>query len=54
MLCNLFKIFGDVEYDTREHWSYQAGLSYTLTQSLAATALWDSNYNVGAGVVARF
>ncbi len=47
-------LFGNVEYDTREKWSYQAGLSYTLTQSLSATALWDTHYGVGAGINVRF
>ena len=54
MLTPRIGIFGDVEYDTREQWSYQAGLSYTLTKSLSATALWDSNYGVGAGFTFRF
>lgn len=47
-------IFGEVEYDTRDDWSYQAGLSYMLTKSLSATTLWDSDYGVGAGVTVRF
>jgi FtsP/CotA-like multicopper oxidase with cupredoxin domain len=54
MLTPRIGIFGDVEYDTREQWSYQAGLSYTLKQSLSATALWDSHYGVGAGITLRF
>ena len=36
------------------HLLYQAGLSYTLTQALSATALWDSDYGVGAGLTIRF
>jgi FtsP/CotA-like multicopper oxidase with cupredoxin domain len=47
-------IFGEVEYDTRDHWSYQAGMSYLLTEHLSATALWDSEYGVGAGATIRF
>ncbi|MEY4245247.1 MAG: hypothetical protein RLZZ245_2832 [Verrucomicrobiota bacterium] len=54
MLTPRIGIFVDVEYDTREQWFYQAGLSYTLTQSLSATALWDSNFGVGAGFTIRF
>ena len=54
MLTPRIGIFGDVEYDTREQWSYQAGLSYTLAQSLSVTALWDSDYDVGAGLTIRF
>ncbi|MGL5018620.1 MAG: multicopper oxidase domain-containing protein [Luteolibacter sp.] len=54
MLTPRIGIFGDVEYDTREHSSYQTGLSYTLTKSLSATALWDSNYGLGAGFTIRF
>jgi hypothetical protein len=54
MLTPRIGIFGDVEFDTREKWSYQAGLSYTLTQYLSATALWDSHYGVGAGLTIRF
>ena len=54
MLTPRLSIFGEVEYDTRDNWSYQAGLSYLLTKSLSATALWDSNYGVGAGMTVRF
>ena len=54
MLTPRIGIFGDVEFDSREQWSYQAGLIYTLTQSLSVTALWDSNYGVGAGFTLRF
>jgi len=54
MLTPRLGIFGEVEYDTRENWSYQGGLSYTLTQYLSATALWDSDYGVGAGITLRF
>jgi len=43
-----------VEYDTIENWSYQAGLTYALTQYVSATALWDSDYGVGAGLTIRF
>ena len=54
MLTPRIGIFGHVEYDTREQWSYQAGLRYTLTQSLSASTLWDSDYGVGAGFSIRF
>ncbi len=54
MLTPRLGIFGEVEYDTHEKWSYQAGASYALTQYLSATALWDSHYGVGAGVTIRF
>ena len=54
MLTPRLGIFGEVEYDTLEKWSYQAGASYALTQYLSATALWDSHYGVGAGVTIRF
>lgn len=54
MLTPRLGIFGEVEYDTLEQWSYQAGTSYTLTQYLSATALWDSKYGVGAGLTFRF
>ncbi|MGL5017775.1 MAG: multicopper oxidase domain-containing protein [Luteolibacter sp.] len=54
MLTPRLGIFGEVEYDTMEKWSYQAGMSYTLTQYLSATALWDSQYGVGAGFTIRF
>lgn len=54
MLTPRLGIFGEVEYDTLENWFYQAGLSYTLTQYVSATALWDSDYGVGAGFTIRF
>jgi hypothetical protein len=54
MLTPRLAIFGEVEYDTHEDWSYQGGASYRLTQSLSATALWDSAYGVGAGLTIRF
>jgi len=54
MLTPRLGIFAEVEYDTHEKWSYQGGASYRLTQSLSATALWDSVYGVGAGLTVRF
>jgi len=54
MLTPRLGIFGEIEYDTRESWSYQAGISYLLTKSFSATALWDSQYGVGAGMTVRF
>jgi hypothetical protein len=54
MLTPRLSIFGEIEYDTRDYWSYQAGLSYLLTKSISATALGDSDYDVGAGVTVRF
>lgn len=54
MLTPRLGIFGEVEYDTLEKWSYQAGVSYALTQYLSTTALWDSEYGVGAGLTFRF
>jgi FtsP/CotA-like multicopper oxidase with cupredoxin domain len=54
MLTPRLSVFGEMEYDTRDDWSYQAGLSYLLTRYLSATALWDSDYGVGAGVTVRF
>lgn len=54
MLTPRLGVFGEVEYDTREQWSYQAGVSYMLTQYISATSLWDSDYGLGAGVTIRF
>jgi FtsP/CotA-like multicopper oxidase with cupredoxin domain len=54
MLTPRLGIFGEVEYDTREKWSSQAGLSYILTEYLSATTLWDSDYGFGAGLTIRF
>ena len=54
MLTPRLGIFGEAEYDTREKWSYQTGLSYTLTRSISATTLWDSDYGFGAGFTLRF
>ena len=54
MLTPRLGIFGEVEFDTDEKWSSQAGMSYALTQYLSTTALWDSEYNAGAGLTLRF
>jgi CopA family copper-resistance protein len=54
MLTPRLSLFGEVEYDTRDDWSYQTSLSYMLTKSFSATALWDSDYGLGAGVTIRF
>jgi CopA family copper-resistance protein len=54
MLTPRLGIFGEVEYDTREKWSSQAGLSYLISQYFSATALWDSDYGFGAGITLRF
>jgi FtsP/CotA-like multicopper oxidase with cupredoxin domain len=54
MLTPRLGIFAEAEYDTLEDWSYQAGMSYALTQYVSATALWDSKYGVGAGFTIRF
>jgi len=54
MLTPRLGIFGEAEYDTLEDWSYQAGMSYTLTQYISATALWDSTYGLGAGFTIHF
>ena len=54
MLTPRLGIFGEMEYDTHEDWSYQAGASYLINEYVSATALWDSKYGVGAGVTLRF
>jgi FtsP/CotA-like multicopper oxidase with cupredoxin domain len=54
MLTPRLGIFGEVEYDTVENWSYQAGISYALTQYISATTLWDSDFGVGAGFTVSF
>ncbi len=54
MLTPRLSIFGEVEYDTHDKWSSQVGLGYILTQYISATALWDSDYGVGAGLTIRF
>ena len=54
MLTPRLGIFGEVEYDTREKWSYQAGASYLINANLSATTLWDSKYGVGAGITFRY
>jgi hypothetical protein len=54
MLTPRLGIFGDTEYDTREKWSYQGGMSYLINENLSATTLWDSNYGLGAGVTFKF
>ena len=47
-------IFGDAEYDTREKWSGQAGMSYMINENISATGLWDSDYGVGGGFTIKF
>lgn len=54
MLTPRLGIFGEVEFDTRDQWSYQAGLSYILTPYVSATTLWDSDHGAGAGLTIRF
>lgn len=54
MLTPRLGIFGDAEYDTREKWSGQAGMSYMLNENVSATALWDSAYGVGGGFTIKF
>jgi hypothetical protein len=54
MLTPRLGLFGEGEYDTREKWSSQAGLSYILNEYLSATALWDSDFGWGAGVTVKF
>jgi hypothetical protein len=54
MLTPRLGIFGETEYDTREKWSYQGGMSYLINENLSATMLWDSNYGAGAGVTFKF
>ncbi len=54
MLAPRLGISGEAEYDTRKKWAYQGSLNYILTQYVSATALWDSDYGLGAGVTIRF
>ena len=54
MLTPRLSLFGEAEYDTREKWQFQTGVSYTLTENIAATALWDTNYGAGVGMTVRF
>jgi len=54
MLTPRVGIFGEAQYDTRESWSYQGGLSYMLHENLSATSLWDSDYGLGAGFTIQF
>lgn len=54
MLTPRLGIFGEAEYDTREKWSGQAGMSYMINENLSATGLWDSTYGVGGGFTFRF
>jgi CopA family copper-resistance protein len=54
MLTPRLGIFGDAEYDTREKWSGQAGMSYLINENISATGLWDSTYGVGGGFTIKF
>jgi CopA family copper-resistance protein len=54
MLTPRLGLFGEGEYDTREKWTSQAGLSYILNEYLSATVAWDSDFGWGAGVTVKF
>ena len=54
MLTPRLGIFGDAEYDTREKWSGQAGMSYMINENISATGLWDSDYGIGGGFTIKF
>ena len=54
MLTPRIGIFGEAEFDTREKWSYQSGVSYMINENLSATGLWHSNFGVGGGLTFRF
>ncbi len=54
MLTPRIGVFGEVEFDTRESWSYQTGASYLINGNLSLTGLWDSKYGFGAGLTANF
>lgn len=54
MLTPRLGIFGEVEFDTQEYWSGQAGTSYLINENFSATGLWDSNYGWGAGLTFKF
>ncbi|MET0262083.1 MAG: multicopper oxidase domain-containing protein [Rariglobus sp.] len=47
-------LFSSVEYDTAQDFSWQAGLTYTLTQTLSLIATHDSHCGTGAGIALRF
>lgn len=46
--------FGEAEYDSREKWSGQTGLSYLVTKALSAKVQWHSDHGWGGGVQMRF
>ena len=49
MLTPRLGVFGELEYDSHEDWSYQGGASYLINQTVSVTALWDSKYGGGSG-----
>ncbi|MEO5915395.1 MAG: multicopper oxidase domain-containing protein [Luteolibacter sp.] len=54
MLTPRLGIFGEVEYDTHDKWSSQAGFSYLINQYFSVTTIWDTDYGLGAGITVRF
>ncbi len=54
MLTPRLSVFGNMEFDTRDQWSTQAGISYMINANVSATTLWDSDYGVGAGFTLSF
>jgi len=46
--------FGEAEYDSREKWSGQTGVSYLLTKAVSVKVQWHSDHGWGGGVQLRF
>lgn len=47
-------LFGEVQYDTHEHWEGKAGLSYMVYKDLSLVGQWHSDFGAGAGLQIRF
>ena len=53
-LTDRLNLFGNVQYDTRTRFEWQAGLTYTLTKQLSLIGQYHSDFGLGAGLAFRF
>jgi FtsP/CotA-like multicopper oxidase with cupredoxin domain len=47
-------IFGEAEYDTKEHWETRAGIGYLLTRNFSLISQWHSEFGWGGGLCWQF
>ena len=53
-LTDRLNVFGNVQYDTRTRFEWQAGLTYTLTKQVSLIGQYHSDFGLGAGFAFRF